>query len=149
APEVRRDAAGARRPPGLPRARAVRARAGSRRLVHPAEPGERPLLALELLGPALHGARGPERHLGLPRGRERGVIADDTAVRREPVLRARREPLDRDAAGADRDDHRRRVRVPSEAPGGIPRSPELLGPGTALPHRVGLPAVSRLARALS
>ena len=53
AAEVRRDAAGARRAPGLPRARALRARAGRRRLVHPAESGQRPLLALELLGSAL------------------------------------------------------------------------------------------------
>ena len=51
--------------------RAVRARARRGGLVHPAEPGQRPLLALELLGSALHPARGPERDLGLPRRRER------------------------------------------------------------------------------
>ena len=52
--EVRGDAARARRQPRLPRAAALRARARRRRLVHPAQPGQRPLLALELLGPALH-----------------------------------------------------------------------------------------------
>ena len=54
APEVRRDAADARRQPRLPRAGARRARAGRHRLVRPAQPGQRPLLALQLLGSALH-----------------------------------------------------------------------------------------------
>ena len=69
--QVRGDAARARRAPRLPRAGAVRARAGRGRVVHPAEPRQRPLLALELLGPALQPPRGAERDLGLPRGRER------------------------------------------------------------------------------
>src|SRR5439155_14586534 len=110
---------------------------------------ERPLLALELLGPPPEPARGARRDLGLPRGRERDLLAHDPPLRREPVLSPRRQPLDRDAAGADRDDHRRRVRVPSQAPGRLPGGAELLGARPALADRVGLSAVSRLARALS
>ena len=71
APEVRGDAAHARRAPRLPRAGAVRAGAGRRRLLHPAEPDQRALLALELLGSALHRARGARRDVGIPRRRER------------------------------------------------------------------------------
>ena len=108
---------------------------------------ERPLLALELLGPALHAARGPRRDVGLPRGHRRAVLAHERALRREPLLPPRGQPLDRDAAGADRDDHRRRVRVPPEAPRRLPRGAELVGARAALAHRVGLPAVPRLPRA--
>src|SRR4030095_5481199 len=98
---------------------------------------------------ALFDPRGARRDMGLPRGRERALLAHDPALWREPVLSPRREPLDRDAAGADRDDHRRRVRVPPAAPSRLPGSPELLGAGSPVPHRVGLPTVSRLTRALS
>src|SRR2546428_647801 len=107
--EVRGDAADARRAPGLPRARARRARAGRGGLVHPAQHDQRPLLALELLGPALHRARGPERDVGLSRGDWRTLLVPQRPLRREPLLPSRGQPLDRDAAGADRDDHRRRV----------------------------------------
>ncbi len=72
--EVRGHAARARRAPGLPGAGAVRAGAGRRRVVHPAESRERPLLALELLGSALQHPRRAERDLGLPRGRERRLL---------------------------------------------------------------------------
>src|SRR5216117_2250373 len=132
-PEVRGHAARARRAPRLPGARALReARRGG--IVHPAQSAERSLLALELLGPALQRARGAERDLGLPRGRERGELTDDPAVRREPLLPSRGQPLDRDAAGHDRHDHLRRVRVPPEAAGGLPGSAELLGAWTPLAH---------------
>ena len=89
-----------------------------------------------------------ERDVGIPRGRERALLAHDPALRREPLLPPRGEPLDRDAAGDDRHDHRRRVRVPSEAPRRLPRGPELLGARPPVAHRVGLPAVPRLARAV-
>ena len=56
--QVRGDAARARRAPGLPRAAALRAGAGRRRVLRAPQPRERPLLALELLGAALQPARG-------------------------------------------------------------------------------------------
>ena len=146
--QVRGDAARARRAPGLPGAGALRARAGRRRVLHPAEPRERPLLALELLGPALQPARGARRDLGLPRGHGRLVLAHERALRREPLLPPRGQPLDRDAAGADRHDHRRRVRVPSQAPGRLPRGAELLGARAPVAHRVGLSPVPRHPRAV-
>ena len=93
-------------------------------------------------------ARGARRHLGLPRGHRRLVLAHERALRREPLLPPRGQPLDRDAAGADRDDHRRRVRVPSQAARRLPRGAELLGARAPVAHRVGLPAVPRHPRAL-
>ena len=75
---------------------------------------------------------------GFHEGVSARVLPHDPALRREPLLPARRQPLDRDAAGADRDDHRRRLRVPPEAPGGVPRSAELVGARAPDPHRVGL-----------
>ena len=92
---------------------------------------------------------GAGRDVGLPRGRGRPLLPHERALRREPLLPPRRQPLDRDAAGADRDDHRRRVRVPSEAARRIPRGAELVGARAAVAHRVGLSAVPRDARALS
>jgi len=49
---------------------------------------------------------------------------------REQVLSSRGQPLDRDAAGDGRDDHRRRLRVPSAAARRLPRGPELVGART-------------------
>src|SRR6267143_1338346 len=143
-----RDAPRPRRTRGLARADPVRARARRGRLVHPAESGERSLLALQLLGPAVRRARRAERDLGLSRGRERRVLAHDSAVRREQVLSSRGQPLDRDAAGDGRDDHRRRLRVPSAAARRLPRGSELVGARTPVPDRVGLPAIPRVARAV-
>jgi hypothetical protein len=77
------------------------------------------LLALELLGPALYPARGAGRDVGLPRGHRGALLPHEHPLRREPLLSPRGQPLDRDAAGADRDDHRRSVRVSTEAPGGV------------------------------
>src|SRR5439155_10586710 len=99
-------------------------------------------------GPTLYRPRRAERGLGVSTRREHGELTDDPAVRREPLLPSRGQPLDRDAAGHDRHDHRRRVRVPPEAAGGLPGSAELLGARAALTHRVGLSPVPRLARAL-
>ena len=127
AAQVRGDAARPRRAPGLPRAAALRPGPRSRRLVRAPEPRERPLLALELLGPALQPARGAGRDLGVPRGHRRLVLAHERPLRREPLLPPRGQPLDRDAAGPDRHDRRRRVRVPPEAAGGLPGGPELVG----------------------
>ena len=76
------------------------------------------------------------------------VLAHERALRREPLLPPRGQPLDRDAAGADRHDHRRRLRVPSQAPGRIPGGPELLGARAPVAHRVGLPPVPRHPRAV-
>src|SRR5262245_41526227 len=92
-------------------------------------------------GTPLQVARRAERDVGVPRRRGRFVLALHRALWREPVLPPRGQPLDRDAAVADRDDHRRRVRVLSEAPGRIPRSSELVGAGTAVAHRMGLSPV--------
>ena len=80
----------------------------------------------------------PGRHVGIPRGHGRVVLAHERAVRGEPLLPPRGQPLDRDAAGPDRHDHRRRLRVPSAAARGLPRSAELLGARPAVAHRVGL-----------
>src|SRR4029077_4747956 len=148
APQVRGDAAGARRAPRLPRAGARGARAGRGRVVHPPQPGERALLALQLLGPALHVARGARRDVGLPRGHRGVELAHERALRREPLLSPRGQPLDRDAAGPDRHDRGRGVRVPPEAARRLPGGAELVGARAALAHRVGLPAIPRLARAL-
>src|SRR5204863_246190 len=87
--------------------------------------------------------------VGLPRGHRRLVLTHERAVRREPLLPPRGQPLDRDAAGADRHGHRRSLRVPSAAARGLPRGPELLGARRAVAHRVGLSAIPRLARAVS
>src|SRR5688572_2800276 len=122
---------------------------GRRGVLHPAESDQWPLLALELLGSPLQRPRRVERDVGIPRRRERSVLPHARALRREPVLPPRGRPLDRDAAGVDRDDDRRRVRIPSEAPGGISRVPELLGAWTPVPNRMGLSPVPRLARTLS
>ena len=86
---------------------------------------------------------------GFHEGTGRALLPHEHAVRREPLLPPRGQPLDRDAAGADRDDHRRRVRIPSQAPRRLPRGAELLGARAALAHRVGLSAVPGLARPLS
>ena len=145
---VRGHAARPRRAPGLPGAPSVRARAGRGRVLHPAESGQRPLLALELLGSALQPARGAERHLGLPRGHRRLELAHERALRREPLLPPRGQPLDRDAAGADRHDHRRGVRVPSQAARRLPRGAELVGARDPVADRVGLPPVPRHPRAV-
>src|SRR2546426_8852826 len=52
------------------------------------------------------------------------------------------------SAGADRHDHRRGVRVPPAVARRLPRGAELLGARRAVAHRVGLPAISRVARAV-
>ena len=97
--QVRGHAARARRAPGLPGAAALRAGPGGGGVLRAPEPRERPLLALELLGAALQPARGAGRHLGVPRGHGRVVLAHERALRREPLLPPRGQPLDRDAAG--------------------------------------------------
>ena len=104
-------------------------RAGGRGIVHPAEPGERPLLAFQLLGSALHRARGVERDVGLPRRHRRALLAHERAVRREPLLPPRHQPLDRDAAGPRRHARRRRVRVSSEAARRLPGGQNSWVPG--------------------
>ena len=98
--------------------------------------------------PLYSDSRRPERHLGIPRGDGRPLLVPQRALRREPLLPPRGQPLDRDAAGADRDDHRRRLRVPPQAARRLPGGAELLGAGPAVTHRVGLPAVPRHPRAL-
>ena len=112
------------------------------------EPGQRPLLALELLGPALHDPRRAERDVGLPRGDRRALLVPQRPLRRESLLPSRGQPLDRDAASADRDAHRRRLRVPPQAPRRLPGGPELLGARPPVAHRVGLPPVPRHPRAV-
>ena len=86
--------------------------------------------------------------MGLPRGHRRVVLQHEQAVRREPLLPARREPLDRDAAGAGSDAHRRRLRVPPPTCASAFWRRRTHGAGTSEPHRVGLPAVPGHPRAL-
>ena len=106
---------------GLRRGRRVRA----------AQLRQRPLLAFELLGPALQPAAGTQRSAVLPRGHRVVLFDDRAALWREPLHAPRREPLDRDAAGADRADARRHFRVLSAAQGRVSRSAELVGAGAA------------------
>ena len=69
-----------------------------------AELPQRPLLAFELLGPALRPVAGAQRPAVLPRGHRLVLLDDRAALWREPLHAPCREPLDRDAAGADRAD---------------------------------------------
>src|SRR5262249_44605170 len=84
-----------------------------------------------------------------PRG-DRIVLLDDrAAVWREPLHAPCREPLDRDAAGADRDDAGRYLRVLPAPQGRLPRSAKLVGTGPPGADGMGSAPASRCRRALS
>ena len=85
----------------------------------------------------------------LPRGHRIVLFDDRAALWRKPLHAPCREPLDRDAAGADRADARRHLRVLSAAQGRVSRSAELVGAGPLGPHRMGPAAAPRQRRALS
>ena len=110
---------------------------------------QRPLLAFELLGPALQPTAGTQRPDLLPRGHRVVLLDDRAALWRKPLHAARRQPLDRDAAGADRADARRHLRVLSAAQSRVPRGAELVGAGSLGPHRMGPAAAPRQRRAVS
>ena len=114
-------------------ARSLSLRQGIRRgrRLRAAELPQRPLLAFQLLGPALRPVAGTQRAAVLPRGHRLVLLDDRAALRRKPLHAPRRQPLDRDAIGADRADARRHLRVLSEAQGRVPRSAELVGAGSA------------------
>src|SRR5205085_6417927 len=96
-----------------------------------------PVLALQLLGPAVQPVAGIERAIVLSRGHRLALFDDRAALWREPLHAPCREPFDRDAIVADCTDARRHPRILSAAPGRLPRSAELVGAGPARPHRMG------------
>src|SRR6185437_45304 len=98
---------------------------------------QRPLLALDLLGPALQYAAGIPGADVLSRGHRVVLLDDRAALRRESLYAPRRQPFDRDAAGAHRADAGRHLRVLSAAQGRLPRSAELVGAGAPRPDRMG------------
>ena len=130
-------------------AAALRQRLRRGRRLRAAELPQWPLLAFELLGPALFAVAGTRRPDVLPRGHRVVLFDDRAALRRKPLHAPCREPFDRDAIGADRADARRHVRVLSEAQGRLSRSAELVGAGSVGPHRMGHAAARRQRRALS
>ena len=110
---------------------------------------QRPLLALELLGSALQHAAGTQCPVVLPRGHRLVLFDDRAALWREPLHAPCRQPLDRDAAGADRADARRHLRVLPAAQGRLSRGAELVGARALRAHRVGSAPAPRFRRALS
>src|SRR5205085_6291085 len=129
------DAAGERCQPCLRRALSLRQGIRRGRRLCPAQLRQRPLLALQLLGPALQPLTGAGCAALLPRGHRLLLFDDRASLWREPLYAPCREPLDRDAIGADRADAGRCSGVLPEIAGRLPRSAELVGAWAPRPHR--------------
>src|SRR5262249_59478074 len=77
------------------------------------------------------------------------ILFDDRAALWRETLHARcRQPLDGDAAGADRADAWRRFRILSAPQGCFPGGSELVGSRAVGAHRVGSPPAPRCRRTL-
>src|SRR5207248_10326744 len=143
------DAAGARCQPCLRRALSLRQGIRRGRRLCQAQLRQRSLLALQLLGPALQPLTGAGCAVVLSRGHRLLLFDDRASLWREPLYAPCREPLDRDAIGADRADARWRPGVLPEIAGCLSGGAELVGAGAVGPHRMGFAAAPPGRRALS